>query len=145
MSRGVALASAIATLSACSASESASDCASRFARIEDRFPGTTSPLTADFIFQASGQNSRALKSITKMTIVSGDGSSALALFSKGDFDAAGSVIMADGKALVGMRQSARTAQDAVRQGCSLEDRYGTLRNIRLANPAAPSIDTKNEQ
>ncbi|WP_294291260.1 hypothetical protein [uncultured Sphingomonas sp.] len=144
MIRKLATIGTVAMLSACSQGEATSDCASRFADLGKRFPTATTSLIGNFIFALGEDKKEVLKTISNVTVATGDGGAALGGFGKRDFDVSGNAIMADGKTLVGVRRSASSVDDAVRQGCSLEDRYGTLRTIRLTN-AAFSSDPKNEQ
>ncbi|KQM66812.1 MULTISPECIES: hypothetical protein [unclassified Sphingomonas] len=142
-------------LGSCSANIETADCATRFAEIGQRFSALTSTIDASYVFDAGdrGKNPEFVKASGALDVVVGDGRQRIADFERRDFQKRPTILMAEGKTFVGVGATAKSSTVAVRQGCSLEPRYGTLRTIRLtsvnptmsASATATTTSTKNER
>ncbi|MEH3039517.1 MAG: hypothetical protein PGN21_05570 [Sphingomonas paucimobilis] len=142
-------------LGSCSANIETADCATRFAEIAQRFSALTSKIDASYVFDAGdrGKNPEFVKASGALEVVAGDGSQRVADFERRNFKERPTILMAEGKAFVGVGATAKSSTAAVKQGCALEPRYGTLRTIRLtsvnptlgASASATTTSTKNER
>jgi hypothetical protein len=133
-------------LSGCSAKPEAADCATRFADVSKMFPTVTSGIDASYVFDAGnrGADQKLLKNAAPVEAVQGNGQARIAEFERRDFHGAPSILLADGKSLIGIGKPVKDTADAVTQGCALEPKYGTLRNIRVT-AVNPIISTKSQQ
>lgn len=142
-------------LSSCSANIQSADCATRFAEIAQRFSALTSTIEASYVFDAGdrGKNPEFVKASGALEVVAGDGRQRIADFERRDFKERPTILMAEGKTFIGVGATAKSSGAAVKQGCALEPRYGTLRTIRLtsvnptisASASATTTSTKNER
>jgi hypothetical protein len=147
------LAASTLVLGSCSADVTMVDCATRFAEIAQRFSALTSTIDASYIFDGGDRGTKPefVKDFAALEFVTGNGEAKIADFERRDFKGRPSILIADGKSFIGVGATAKSSAVAVKQGCALEARYGTLRHIRLtsANPtlsaSATTTSTKNER
>jgi hypothetical protein len=141
----VLLGVSLPTLACCSGQPEAIDCFARFADTGRTFPAVTSAITASYVFDGAdrGKDPEFLKTVRLQAVV-GNATSEVAEFERRDFEQDPSMLLTSEASLIGVSRPVDDAADAVRQGCALEARYGTLRNVRLTS-VNPTFSTKNER